>query len=174
MEELLKKLAHEGGTIVSSSECSELEIAQAACCKRIYVTEGGLGYIWRPASKDIKDKLDTELEKLALKDGDIVLVRDVLSCMSAADCCQFAEGLKLNPTFQSKKDVQIIFIGGDADIESVSESDMNQAGWFRLPDNRIVLDVGDLSEKEVEILREKYHSIYRGRYCADEGGFSTG
>ena len=52
MEKLLKKLAYEGGTIVSSSECSTVEIAEARCCERMFVTEGGLGYIWRPANKD--------------------------------------------------------------------------------------------------------------------------
>ena len=52
MEKLFKKLAYEGGTIVSSAECSELEIAEARCCERMFVDEGGLGYIWRPANKD--------------------------------------------------------------------------------------------------------------------------
>ncbi|MCK5611896.1 hypothetical protein KAR91_59045 [Candidatus Pacearchaeota archaeon] len=52
MEKLLKKLACEGGTIVSSAECSELEIAEARCCERMFVDEGGLGYIWRPANND--------------------------------------------------------------------------------------------------------------------------
>ena len=52
MEKLFKKLAYEGGTIVSSAECSEIEIAEARCCDRMFVDEGGLGYIWRPANKD--------------------------------------------------------------------------------------------------------------------------
>jgi predicted transposase YbfD/YdcC len=52
VEKLFKKIAYEGGTIVSSAECCEIEIAQARCCGTMFVDEDGLGYIWRPANKN--------------------------------------------------------------------------------------------------------------------------
>ena len=47
MEKLFKKLAHEGGCIVSSADCGQLEIAEARVRGDMFVTEGGLGYIRR-------------------------------------------------------------------------------------------------------------------------------
>jgi hypothetical protein len=45
-DEFLARLAF-GGTIVSSSKCSTLEIAQASACGRFYVFDS-LGYVHRP------------------------------------------------------------------------------------------------------------------------------
>lgn len=45
--EFLKKVANEGGAIVSSNECSEMEIVNARATDRFYVDEDGMGYVWR-------------------------------------------------------------------------------------------------------------------------------
>ncbi|MCK5607533.1 hypothetical protein KAR91_36960 [Candidatus Pacearchaeota archaeon] len=82
------------------------------------------------------DKPDVELEKLALKDGDIVLVRYSSSDMSAYDCCRFIEALKLSRAFQNAKDASIIFIEGETDIKTLSEDNMNKAGWFKRGEGR--------------------------------------
>lgn len=47
-EELLDQLAAFGGYIVSSGDCSEMEIAHARAEGRMYVNEQGLGFIRRP------------------------------------------------------------------------------------------------------------------------------
>jgi hypothetical protein len=48
--ELFQKLKN-GGKIVSSASCTELEIAQAKACGRIYVDEQGYGFIYLPENK---------------------------------------------------------------------------------------------------------------------------
>ena len=45
--QFLHELSTKGDHIVPSSQCSNLEIAQAQTCKRMYVTLGGLGYVRR-------------------------------------------------------------------------------------------------------------------------------
>ena len=47
LKDLLNKLAIDGGTIVCSSECSEMEIAIAKSCNKMYVDNDGIGYVWR-------------------------------------------------------------------------------------------------------------------------------
>lgn len=47
-EELIRKLAIDGGCIVSSGDCSSLEIADAQATNRMYVDDDGLGFILRP------------------------------------------------------------------------------------------------------------------------------
>lgn len=44
---LLDKLVREGGCIVSSGDCSELEIADARVRGDFYVDETGFGYVLR-------------------------------------------------------------------------------------------------------------------------------
>ena len=46
---LLQRLVEDGGAIVGSRECSELEIACAQADGRMYVDDDGLGYVLRPA-----------------------------------------------------------------------------------------------------------------------------
>lgn len=46
-EQLIAKLAIEGGCIISSADCSELEIADARCRNDFYATEHGHGYVRR-------------------------------------------------------------------------------------------------------------------------------
>lgn len=46
-DELLARLAENGGAIVSSSACSAMEIADAQVRGDFYVDEGGLGYVLR-------------------------------------------------------------------------------------------------------------------------------
>jgi hypothetical protein len=46
-EEFLNKLAEERGAIVSSGDCSEMEIANARSCGRMYIDSDGLGYVLR-------------------------------------------------------------------------------------------------------------------------------
>jgi hypothetical protein len=43
----LYKLAEGGGAIVSSNNCSEMEIANAQACGRFFVDPDGLGYVLR-------------------------------------------------------------------------------------------------------------------------------
>lgn len=45
-ENFLKKL-REGGAIVSSNQCSTLEIDDARASNRFFVDEDGYGYVWR-------------------------------------------------------------------------------------------------------------------------------
>lgn len=47
VKQLLEKAAT-GGYIVSTGQCSTMEIAFARAENRMYVDEDGLGYIWRP------------------------------------------------------------------------------------------------------------------------------
>ena len=53
MKELLKKLAGEGGKIVSSGNLTIQQIAEANACSRMYVDDSGLGYVWMPEDKEI-------------------------------------------------------------------------------------------------------------------------
>jgi hypothetical protein len=50
MKELFEMLISKGGKIVSSANCSTLEIAEAGACKRMWVDENGFGFIWFPQS----------------------------------------------------------------------------------------------------------------------------
>lgn len=79
-----------------------------------------------------KGHLEFELEKLEVKDGGIVLVKYPSSSMSAVDCHRFATALNLSLSYQNAKNVNIIFIEGETDIKTLSESDMNRAGWLRV------------------------------------------
>ena len=45
-QNFLEKL-RDGGAIVSSNECSELEIANARTTDRFFVDDDGFGYVWR-------------------------------------------------------------------------------------------------------------------------------
>jgi len=49
MERFLEKLAAKGGAIVSSNECSEIEIADARLTDRFFVDANEYGYVWRTA-----------------------------------------------------------------------------------------------------------------------------
>jgi|APSaa5957512535_1039671.scaffolds.fasta_scaffold64314_2 hypothetical protein len=46
-EEMFNKLASEGGAIVSSGRCSEMEIANARARGDFFVDKDGLGYVLR-------------------------------------------------------------------------------------------------------------------------------
>lgn len=46
-ERFLQRLA-EGGTVVSSNECSVEEITHAQACRRFYVDARSYGYVYRP------------------------------------------------------------------------------------------------------------------------------
>ena len=74
-----------------------------------------------------KDNIGIELEKLELKDGDILIVK-YSDVMSQVDLVDFTERLIKSPAAQGKKDIQIVFIAGDMDIKAVDEKDMNEAG----------------------------------------------
>lgn len=49
-EELLDRLAAEGGCVVSSGSCSRIEIADAQARGDFYVDPNGLGYVLRMKS----------------------------------------------------------------------------------------------------------------------------
>lgn len=59
-DELLRRLVENGGAIVSSGDCSTLEIADARARGDFYVDEGGLGYVLR---------MKAWLDKVHLRDG---------------------------------------------------------------------------------------------------------
>lgn len=59
-EHLLDRLVSRGGAIVSSNDCSQLEIADAQARGDFYVDENGLGYVLR---------LKTWLERVHERDG---------------------------------------------------------------------------------------------------------
>lgn len=46
MEKLLDKLKKEGGAIVSSSQLTKVEIAEAGACGNMYVDADGFGFCW--------------------------------------------------------------------------------------------------------------------------------
>jgi hypothetical protein len=48
MENLFKQLLEGGGKIISSNNCSILEIAEACSCNRMWVDENGFGFIYVP------------------------------------------------------------------------------------------------------------------------------
>lgn len=50
MKELFEKLKF-GGRIVSSSDCTHSEIAQAQACERMYIDENGFGFVYFPPNK---------------------------------------------------------------------------------------------------------------------------
>lgn len=47
MEKLLN-LLKTGGKVVSSAHCSELEIAQAQSCGRMFIDQDGFGFVYLP------------------------------------------------------------------------------------------------------------------------------
>lgn len=47
MEELFKQLAEDGGAIVSTKDCSQLEIAYANANGKMWVDEFGCGFVLR-------------------------------------------------------------------------------------------------------------------------------
>lgn len=53
-DELLRMLRN-GGVIVSSGDCSPLEIAQARTCRRMHVDGMGCGYVYRPPMRVLPD-----------------------------------------------------------------------------------------------------------------------
>lgn len=79
-----------------------------------------------------KDSLNIELERLELKDGDILIVK-YSDAMTQADLVDFTGRLIESSAAQGKKDIQIVLVAGDMDIKAVDEKDMNEAGWFRMP-----------------------------------------
>lgn len=46
-DELIQKLVEQGGAIVSSGDCSEMEIADARARGDFYVDENGMGFVLR-------------------------------------------------------------------------------------------------------------------------------
>jgi len=61
-EELINQLASKGGAIVSSNDCSELEIADAQATGRFAVDEEGLGFVRRTKEWLVKNRLPHEDE----------------------------------------------------------------------------------------------------------------
>lgn len=55
--QILKKVQEHGGAIVSSNECSQLEIDDARATDRFFVDEDGFGYVWR--TQDYLDSRET-------------------------------------------------------------------------------------------------------------------
>lgn len=47
LKQILEQLVNEGGAIVTSNECSEMEIADARATGRMTVDENGIGYVRR-------------------------------------------------------------------------------------------------------------------------------
>jgi hypothetical protein len=47
LKQILEQLVKEGGAIVTSNECSEMEIADARATGRMTVDENGIGYVRR-------------------------------------------------------------------------------------------------------------------------------
>lgn len=43
----------DGGQIVSTGDCSEIEIAVAFACHRVFVNEDGFGFLYRPSAKNL-------------------------------------------------------------------------------------------------------------------------
>jgi Zn finger protein HypA/HybF involved in hydrogenase expression len=146
---LADELEKEGGFLDTPTGYSADKTAGQAykdCAKRI---------------REIKGSLNIELEKLELKDGDIVIVK-YSDAMSQADLVDFTKSLIESPVAQGKKDIQMVLVAGDMDIKAVDENAMNEAGWFKLPKDRLVLHIGDLSEAEVEKLKKVYHGSFKG------------
>ena len=59
--ELIQELIKEGGAIVSSNDCSEIEISNAQSTGRFAIDEGGLGFIrrtseWLDLQKEREEK----------------------------------------------------------------------------------------------------------------------
>ena len=55
LNEMLTRLATDGGKIVSSAACSALEIAEANAEGRMYVRDDGLGFIYVPRVLSISE-----------------------------------------------------------------------------------------------------------------------
>jgi hypothetical protein len=47
LKQILEQLVNEGGAIVTTNECSEMEIADAKATGRMTVDENGIGYVRR-------------------------------------------------------------------------------------------------------------------------------
>ena len=52
VDELVDDLVRHGGAIVSSGECSEVEIAEANACGRFAVRDDGMGFVRRMQQRD--------------------------------------------------------------------------------------------------------------------------
>lgn len=59
--EILAQLVTEGGAIVSSNDCSTMEIADAQACGRFAVDDEGLGYVRRYKEWLAKTKTDHKI-----------------------------------------------------------------------------------------------------------------
>ena len=55
LSELLEKLAEHGGTIVSTNELTEFEIAKAVGENRMFTNDDSLGYVWVGKKVDTSD-----------------------------------------------------------------------------------------------------------------------
>lgn len=53
-EELMEQLAQKGGSIVTTSDCAQLEIATAAACGRMAINAQSIGFVRRPCKDEIK------------------------------------------------------------------------------------------------------------------------
>lgn len=65
--ELIADLVSEGGAIVSSGDCHEMEIAFAQACGRFAVDDDGMGFVRRP-----KDWLDMVSESIKRENEAVV------------------------------------------------------------------------------------------------------
>lgn len=68
MENFLFKL-RSGGAIVSSNECSEIEISNARVTDRFFVDNDGYGYVWR-TPEWLKTREDFYLENFHASSSD--------------------------------------------------------------------------------------------------------
>ena len=118
--------------IESKIACNELTAAQVFTQMKQHINKCKCTAPLIEKSELGRDSLNIELEKLELKDGDILIVK-YSDAMSSVDLVDFTERLIKSPAAQGKKDIQIVLVAGDMDIKAVDEKAMNEAGWFSLP-----------------------------------------
>lgn len=53
LDELAEMIVKGGGSIVSSNDCSHVEIAVADACGRFYVRDDGMGFVYRLPSEEM-------------------------------------------------------------------------------------------------------------------------
>lgn len=59
MKELFEKLKMNKGKIVSSASCTNLEIAEARACNRMFVDDEGCGFIYFPEIPEVSNIIES-------------------------------------------------------------------------------------------------------------------
>ena len=70
------------------------------------------------------------LSRISLKDGDVLVFRDKGDCL-IPDSWRLLDGMRDFLDRNNFKNVTIMYLFKDSELQGASEKEMNRAGWFR-------------------------------------------